>query len=152
MDDRETKSPGTGQPAGTVVVPLYAEEISVTTRESTTGRVRISTITKEHEELVEQPLTSEQVTVERVPVGKTITEMPEIRTDGETIIVPIVDEVLVVERRLILKEEVRIRRERKTQRHQERVKVRNQEAVITRLAGDQPGRETDSVPTDRIER
>jgi uncharacterized protein (TIGR02271 family) len=131
-------------PTGTVVVPLYAEEISVVTRKSATGRVRVSTRTREQEELVDQTLWNEQVIVERVPVGKIITEMPRIRKDGETIIVPIVDEVLVVQRRLILKEEVHIRRERKTERHLERVKVRKQEAVITRLAADQEETETGS--------
>jgi uncharacterized protein (TIGR02271 family) len=145
MDD-ETRQPEASAscPAGTVVVPLHAEEISVATQKSTTGRVRVSTRTREQEELVDQTLWNEQVTVERVPVGKIVTEMPRMRKDGETIIVPIVDEVLVVQRRLILKEEVRIRRERKTARHLGQVKVRKQEAVITRLAAGQEETETGS--------
>jgi stress response protein YsnF len=145
MDDQETRRPEALRPAGTVIVPLYTEEISVSTRKLTTGRIRVSTRTREHEQVVDQVLTNEHVTVEHVPVGKIVTEMPQMRRDGETLIVPIVDEVLVVQRQLILKEEVRIRRERKTERHQERVKVRKQEAVITRLAADEQETQTGSV-------
>jgi stress response protein YsnF len=145
MDDQETRRPEALRSAGTVIVPLYTEEISVSTRKLATGRIRVSTRTREHEEVVDQVLTNEHVTVEHVPVGKVVTEMPQMRRDGETLIVPIVDEVLVVQRQLILKEEVRIRRERKTEKHQERVKVRKQEAVITRLPADEQETQTGSV-------
>jgi uncharacterized protein (TIGR02271 family) len=143
LDKHEKNHPEAQWPATTVVVPLYAEEISVTKRKFPTGRVRVSTLTREDEELLDQCLTNERVTVERIPVGKTVSEMPRTRNDGETIIVPIVDEVLVVQRRLILREEVHIRRERRTERHQERVKVRKQEAVVTRLPADHEGIHTD---------
>ena len=50
----------------------------------------------------------------------------------------IVEEVLVVERRLLLKEEVHVRRVRSTERHQESVTLRHQEAVVTRLPVETP--------------
>ena len=115
------------------VVPLLAEELAVTKEKLETGRVRVNTVTRVHEELVDELLAREKVEVERVAVGKLIEAMPSVREDGETIVIPVVEEVLVVERRLILKEEVRIRRVRKTERHQERVPLRKQEAIITRL-------------------
>ena len=62
--------------------------------------------------------------------------MPEARQEGDTTIIPIVEEVLVVERQLVLKEEVRIRRVRTTEHHKETVKLRYQEAVVTRQPGD----------------
>ena len=55
------------------------------------------------------------------------------REDGDTLIIPIVEEVVVVQRRLVLKEEVRVRRKRETQPYRQCVVVRKQEAVITRL-------------------
>jgi len=67
--------------------------------------------------------------------------MPAVREEGDTIIVPIVEEVLVIERRLFLKEEVRIRRVRSTERHQESVIIRHQEAVVTRLPVEAPAPE-----------
>ena len=118
---------------GAIVVPLHAEELVVRKEARDTSRVRITTLTKQHEELVDELLAREQVEVERIAVGKPITAIPAVRQEGDTVVVPIVEEVLVVERRLVLKEEVFIRRIRTTQRHQERVTLRTQEAVISRL-------------------
>jgi stress response protein YsnF len=47
-----------------------------------------------------------------------------------------VEEAVVIERRLVLKEEVHIRRIRETQNYQQRVVLRRQEAVITRSPED----------------
>ena len=117
----------------TIVVPLHAEEISVAKQQVATGRVRVSTITRQHEELVDELLAQEKVEIDRTVMNKPVDRMPSVREEGDTLIVPIVEEVLVVERRLILKEEVRVRRVRQTERHQERVMVRKQEAIVTRL-------------------
>jgi stress response protein YsnF len=46
-----------------------------------------------------------------VPVEQEITETPPIRTEGEVTIVPIVEERLVVEKRLFLVEELHLTRE-----------------------------------------
>jgi stress response protein YsnF len=59
--------------------------------------------------------------------------MPPIREEGDTTVMPVVEEVVVVERRLVLKEEIRIRRVRTTEHHRENVVVRTQDAVITRV-------------------
>jgi uncharacterized protein (TIGR02271 family) len=115
-----------------VVIPLLAEEFSVTKRRIVTGRVEIATICREREQLVDELLTREHVEIERTPVGKPVTQPPEIREEGDTLIIPVVEEVLVVERRLLLKEEVRVRRVRGAERHQERVNVRRQDVVVTR--------------------
>ena len=45
---------------------------------------------------------------------------------------PVVEEVVVVERKLLLREEVHIRRVRATKQHVETVQLRQQEAVVTR--------------------
>lgn len=117
---------------GPVVVPLHAEELSVAKRRVETGRARISTVTREREELVEELLTREFVEIERKPIGKPLEHAPAVREEGDTIVIPVVEEVLVIERRLILKEEVRVRRVREREPHQERMKVRKQDVVITR--------------------
>jgi stress response protein YsnF len=43
-----------------------------------------------------------------------------------------VEEVLVIERRLLLKEEIRLRRVRTTERHHETVTLREQQPIIER--------------------
>jgi uncharacterized protein (TIGR02271 family) len=114
------------------VVPLFSEEVSVSKRVVPRSRVRVSRTTHQRDELVELPLARERVEVERVAIGRPIDAVPPVREEGDTIIVPVVEEVLVVERRLVLKEEVRIRRIHETELHQERVTLRTQEAAITR--------------------
>ena len=112
---------------------LFAEELSVAKETVETGRLRVSKQTRTREAFVNESLLSEQAEVETIPVGRQIFEMPTVRHEGDTIIIPIVEEVLHTERRLILKEEVKITRRKKTEQFQDRVTLRYQEAVITRV-------------------
>jgi len=118
--------------ASQILIPLVAEELSVAKRQIVTARVQVSTVTREREELVDELLAREQVEIEHVPVGRSLDEPAVVRTEGDTLIIPVVEEVLVVERRLLLKEEIHVRRVRAVERHQARVSLRRQEAVITR--------------------
>ena len=111
---------------------LFSEELSVAKEKVETGRVRVSTRTHEREAVVDEDLAHERVEIKTTPMNLQIDAMPEVRQEGDTTIIPVVEEQLVVERRLVLKEEVRIRRVRSTERHQEKVKLRYQEAVVTR--------------------
>ncbi len=129
------------QPTGTpdlseLVVPLHAEQLDVSRLKRETGRVKISTVTKFREQTVDEMLAEEHAHVERVAVGTIIDVMPDIRQEGEVTIIPVVEEVLVVERRLFLKQEIRVTRVRTTSRHQETVVLRQQEAVVQRTQGD----------------
>jgi uncharacterized protein (TIGR02271 family) len=116
-----------------VVVPLHAEQVSVAKRRVVTGRLRVGTVTRETEQLVEDLLEHEHVEIKRIAIGKQVDKAPAVREEGDTLIIPILEEIVVVERRLVLKEEVRVRRIRERQPYQERVVIRKQEAVITRL-------------------
>ena len=114
---------------------LLAEEVAVRKETVETGRLRISKQTHAREALIDETLFEEHAEIERVPIGRQIFEMPSIRHEGETTIVPIVEEVLHTERRLILKEEVRITRRRTNEQFRDQVTLRYQEAVITRVQG-----------------
>ena len=154
MTDQRDRDPGQtgnedrstgGGTSDDATLRLLAEELAVAKEEVETGRVRISTRTREREELVDEDLAREHVEIETVPVGLRIDAVPEVRQEGDTTIVPVVEEVLVVERRLMLKEEIRIKRVRTTERHQEKVMVRHQEAVVTRHEVDPSSGDTRSA-------
>ncbi len=137
----------------TIVLPLFAEEASVTRRVVTGATVRVATVTHEREQVVDEALTHERVEIERVPIDRTVDAVPPVREEGDTTIMPVVEEVVVIERRLVLKEEIHIRRVRSTEHHRESVVLRKQDAVITRAeAGLQPDGEgrrnlvTDQTP------
>ena len=112
---------------------LLAEELTVGKEAVETGRVRVSKQTHTREVAVDEDLLRESAEIETIPIGRQIFEMPSVRHEGETIIVPIVEEILHTERRLILKEEIRITRRKTTEQFHDRVTLRYQEAVVTRV-------------------
>jgi uncharacterized protein (TIGR02271 family) len=113
-------------------IPLHVEEVSVSRREIEKGNVQIALITGAREQLIDEELTHVRVEIERVPIGRTIEVVPPIGQEGDITIIPVVEEVVVVERRLVLKEEIRVRRVSTKEQHQETVVLRQQEAVVTR--------------------
>ena len=123
---------------GETVIPLLAEEVAISKQVVETGRVQVARVTHEREQLIDEVLAQETVEIDRTPVGRQVDTMPAVREEGDTVVIPIVEEVLVIERRLFLKEELRIRRVRTTERHQESVTLRHQEAVVTRLSVEPP--------------
>lgn len=130
-----------------LVVPVLAEELAIDRRVVTTGVVRVEKRVHEREELVDTAVTREHVQVDRVPVGQFVDAPPAIRHEGETLVIPVLEEVLVVEKRLRLKEEIRVTRQRVTEPAPERVVLRFEEVVVERLPvqGNDADRSTSSV-------
>jgi uncharacterized protein (TIGR02271 family) len=118
------------------VIPLVEETATIGKRELVTGRVRVRTVTDTIEELAHADVQRETVEVTRVPVDKVVETAPEIRTEGDVTIVPILEEVLVVEKRLVLKEELHIRRRVAAETVEVLVTLRKQRSIVERLAPD----------------
>ena len=117
-----------------LVVPLVAEELRVETRTVETGRVRIHKTVQEQEEVVDPPLLRDNMTIVRVPVGRLCEgEPPSTRQEGDTMIIPVLEEVLVVEKRLMLKEEIHVRREQSTFHAPQNVTLRREEVHVERM-------------------
>jgi stress response protein YsnF len=136
-DDPNTNELTPGDPE-TVRVPLAEEEVRISKREVTTGTVQVRTEVHVREEVSETTLNEEVVEVTRVPVDRVVDDVPIVRTEGDLTIVPILEEVAVVVKRLVLKEEVHIRRRRRTKDVAIPVELRRERAVVERLPGDTP--------------
>lgn len=121
-----------------VVVPIYQERACVSKRRVVTSRVKVSRVTHQSERLLTETLARQQVKIDRIPIGKLIDAVPKIREEGDAIIIPIVEEIPVVEHRLVLTEEVWVRRVRSKENHRERVTLRCQKAVVTRDPAEPP--------------
>ena len=115
-----------------LVVPLLAEEAHVE-KSVSTGKVRIRTIVDTVEEQARAVLEGERVEITRVPVDREVEETPSIRTEDGVLIVPVVEEVLFVEKRLVLKEELHIRRHATRETVEVPVTLRKQRAVVDRV-------------------
>lgn len=137
------KGPGSEE----LVLPLLVEEIAVSRRKVEQGVVRVATVTRTREQQVDEQLAREAVEVTRVPVGRIVETMPAVREEGDITIMPVVEEIVVVERRLLLKEEVHIRRIHTTERHQETITLREQEAVVTRVPAERHDVSAAPVPS-----
>ena len=118
------------------ILPLAEETATVEKREIVTGKVRVRTITETLEELTKANLQSGTVEVTRVPIDKVVDMAPEIRTEGDLTIVPVLEEVLVVTKQLVLKEELHIRRRVETEAVEVPIKRRKQRAIVERIAPD----------------
>jgi uncharacterized protein (TIGR02271 family) len=70
------------------------------------------------------------VEVERVPVNKAVSQLPSVRLEGSTTIIPVVEEVVVVEKRLILVEEIHVRRKSVAETRQIPVVLRSEQVRI----------------------
>ena len=113
-------------------VPLVAEEAVVEKRRHEVGTVRVRTRTEEREERIRVPLVHDEVEVRHVPIGRYVRAPEPVREERDRIVVPLHEEVLVVEKRLILREELHLirRPERRTETH--RIPLRRERAEIDR--------------------
>jgi uncharacterized protein (TIGR02271 family) len=93
-----------------IVVPVHEEVVEPVRREIDAGAVRIATRVETTPTEWETTLRRDNVTIERVPVGQPVEAVPEARWEDDTLIVPVLEEEIVVSRRLVLREEIRITR------------------------------------------
>jgi uncharacterized protein (TIGR02271 family) len=121
------------------VIPIVEEQLRVGRREVETGRVVVHVTPGVREETVDMPLAQEHVEIERVEVNQFVPGPVPVRQEGEVTVVPVLEEVLVVEKRLMLREEVRITRRRQTRRHVEHVTLRTEDARVLRSDSDVGG-------------
>ena len=87
------------------VVPIVEEELIVEKRRVERGGVRIVKTVSERTETIDLPLMEEQTEVERVAINRIVESAPPVRYEGDVMIVPLVEEVIVTEKRLMLRED-----------------------------------------------
>ena len=144
-DRSPSEDPATSRTGGAEVLQLFAEEAKVSRRTVETGRVRVATITHTRDHLVDELLNRTNVEVERIPVGRAIEAIPPVTDDDGLMVIPIVEETVVVERKLVLKEELHIRRKQTTQRFQQTVPLRYQTAQVTRIPAQQAASDAEAA-------
>ncbi len=114
-------------------IPVIEEQLVVEKQLVQTGRLVVSKKVLEEEETVDLPLMQEQFDVERVAVNQYVDTPPAVRYDGDTTIFPVLKEVLVTEKRLMLVEEVRITKRQTTTNDAQRVMLRREEVTVQRV-------------------
>jgi uncharacterized protein (TIGR02271 family) len=114
------------------ILPVVEEQVHVEKQQVEHGKVRITKTVQEREQVIDEPLMHEDVEVERVRVDKEIDAPASPRREGEVWIVPLMEEVVVVERRLMLREELHIRKRQTQVSRPKSVTLRTEQAHIER--------------------
>jgi uncharacterized protein (TIGR02271 family) len=132
------------EPRSSGTIPVLSEELAVERRTHVTGGVRLHKHVTERIARVDEPIVRERVTVERVPVNRPVLDgrIPTVREHDGLLIVPLIEEVLVVEKRLMVREELHVRRIREETRDRREVPLRREHVDVERFDTDAPkGRE-----------
>ena len=126
---------------------LLEEQLSVVRQRIEGDTIRVSTVTSTTEEHVAEEISHERIEVEHIAIGRHVDTAPPVREEGEVTIIPIVEEILVIEKRLFLKEEVHIRRVRVPATHRETITLRKQDVVVERMKPETSQSATRSRPS-----
>lgn len=119
---------------------MIEEKAVVLKSRKLTEGVRVRTVVLEAEEVIDEPLATEDIEVERTLLDRWVDAPVPVRQDGDTTIVTLVEEVVVVEKRLRATEEIRITKRRSVRHEPRRVTLRREKAVVERF---QPARDDD---------
>jgi len=135
---------------GETTIPVISEDLEIAKRKQATGKVRVEKQSIPHYQAVSMPLTRETAEVKRVFIDKPVNGPMSVRREGDTIIMPVVEEVATVHKQLVLKEEIHITRRRRTEHHEETVQLRTEHAEISRTdAAGQPVKPAALPPEER---
>jgi uncharacterized protein (TIGR02271 family) len=116
------------------VIPVVQEELDVGTRQVESGRIRVNKRVETTESIIDEPLLRRSYDIQRTAVNRIIDdEAPKPRYDGDTLVLPVLEEVLVVEKRLILREEIRITRTKEETHDPQTHTVRREHVAVERI-------------------
>ena len=90
------------------VIPLIEEQLLIGKRTVQTGKVRLIKTVTEYQEQLNEPLAVRSFDIERVILNQPIDIVPAVQHSGATTIYPLVEEQLVITKRLVLKEELHV--------------------------------------------
>ncbi len=113
-------------------IPLVEERLAVTKQQVESGRLRVRIAVDERQENVPIELAHDAVEIERVPRNVPLEALPSVRLEGNTTVIPVVEEVVVVEKRLVLVEEIHVRRKTVTRTEEIPVALRVERAEVER--------------------
>lgn len=123
-------------------IPLVEERLSIAKKEVEAERLQVRVTVREREDLIPVELQHDALEVERVPKNHPVSELPSVRHEGNLTIIPVVQEEVVIEKRLVLVEEIHIRRSTASSVEEVPVTLRTEEASIERSS---PNRDVQST-------
>jgi uncharacterized protein (TIGR02271 family) len=119
-----------------LLFPVYRESLHVATRMTDSGAgVRVHKTVHTRDQEVTMSLAHDELEVERVAIGEVVGKecLPQARQEGETWIIPVLEEHVVVQKHTVLKEELRITRRKVTVAHKQKASLRREKLKVERF-------------------
>ena len=113
-------------------IPVIEEKVNIDVQTVETGKVRVSKQVHEEDVTVDVPFVYEDVDVQRVAKNLSVEKPPEVRYEGDTMIIPVIKEEVVIQKRLVLVEELHITKRRVEEHHPQQVTLKKEEIKIDR--------------------
>jgi uncharacterized protein (TIGR02271 family) len=113
-------------------IPIIEEHLNIEKQVVESGVVRVSKKVHHEQVTVDVPLIHEEHDVERVEINQYVDTAPAVRHEGGTMIIPVLREEVVIQKRLVLVEELRITKKLVQTTKKEEVTLRKEEVVVER--------------------
>ncbi len=113
-----------------VVIPVVEETAHVSKRLVDRGSVRVSKVVSEREETIDTSTLEDQIEIEHVARNTWLKKPAKPRREGDTLIIPVMEEITVVEKRILLREELYIRTKQVRKPASEKVRLRREEVRV----------------------
>ncbi|MBT1702132.1 YsnF/AvaK domain-containing protein [Chryseosolibacter indicus] len=112
-------------------IPVVEERLRVGAEVVETGSVRLKKDVEEKEVVIDASLAHDHITIERVKINRPVaTPPPAVRYEGNTMIVSVLKEEVVVQKQLVLVEELHISKESVQEHSETPVKLRREKVSI----------------------
>ena len=126
-------------------IPVVEESAKISRHVVDNGSVRLKKIIEEENVNIQHDVAHEDLEIRRISINKPVESPPAaVRYEGETMIVSVLREEIIVEKRLILAEEIHITKKVIIRKLEEPVVLRRERIAITRVDAD--GREISEPP------
>ncbi len=116
-----------------ITIPVLEEQLKISKEVIETAHVLLSKTVNENVESFEIPLKEDQIIVNRVPKNELVDTMPAAsRYEGDVMIIPVLKEVAVIEKRIMLVEEIHVSKKQIERTETTEVTLRKEEVKVTR--------------------
>ena len=107
------------------------EELKIKKRRIPVKKLSIRKRTKYTDFKSEIPLVSEQLSYTEVPFNTEVEQIPEVRQEGDTTIIPVIKEIPIISKKIVLIKEIHITRSQSLGTETIEAKLRSEEVEIT---------------------
>lgn len=123
-------NPGQAGNTNELHLPLVEERLEVGKRQINLGEVRLHKTVEQFEETTPVHLTHDDIEVQRVPVKPGEQKSMETHNEGEWLVIPVLREVAVVKKEVVVIEEIRIRKRQITEEQEVTEQLRREHIEI----------------------